>query len=246
MNTNTLTEADLSKIDGYWRAANYLSVGQIYLYDNPLLKRPLQVADIKHMLLGHWATTPGRKNFIYAHLNRAIKKFDLNMIYVSGPGHGGPAVVSNTYLEGTYSEIYPHIGQDEAGLQKLFFAIFVSGRHPEPCLAGDAGFDSVRVASWDIRWSHSFGAVFDNPDFDRGVRGGRWRSGDRGRWRRRWHSNKFLNAGDGRRGAADSASQWLQDCEPDNTGADFAGGIGATVSWVMVGRLILWRGMNRQ
>jgi xylulose-5-phosphate/fructose-6-phosphate phosphoketolase len=119
MKTNTLTPDFLSKINAYWRAANYLSVGQIYLYDNPLLKRPLALTDVKHMLLGHWGTTPGQ-NFIYAHLNRAINKYDLDMIYVSGPGHGGPAVVANTYLEGTYSEIYDNISQDEAGLRKLF------------------------------------------------------------------------------------------------------------------------------
>ena len=99
----TLTPELLHKIDAYWRAANYLSAGQIFLYDNPLLKRPLTLADVKKMLLGHWGTTPGQ-NFIYAHLNRVIKKYDLDMIYVSGPGHGGPAVVCNTYLEGTYSE----------------------------------------------------------------------------------------------------------------------------------------------
>src|SRR3984885_14408719 len=109
----------LEKIDAYWRAANYLSVGQIYLYDNPLLKRPLALTDVKHMLLGHWGTTPGQ-NFIYAHLNRVIKQYDLNMIYVSGPGHGGPAVVGNTYLEGTYTEVYPTISHDVAGLKKLF------------------------------------------------------------------------------------------------------------------------------
>jgi xylulose-5-phosphate/fructose-6-phosphate phosphoketolase len=106
MNTPTLSTDLLGRIDAYWRAANYLSVGQMYLYDNPLLKRPLVLADVKRMLLGHWGTTPGQ-NFIYVHLNRVIKKYDLDMIYVSGPGHGGPAVVANTYLEGTYSEIYP-------------------------------------------------------------------------------------------------------------------------------------------
>ncbi len=117
--TSKTSKHILKKMDAYWRAANYLSVGQIYLLDNPLLKRPLKLPDIKHMLLGHWGTTPGQ-NFIYVHLNRVIKQFDLDMIYVSGPGHGGPAVVANTYLEGTYSEIYPEISQDEAGLQKLF------------------------------------------------------------------------------------------------------------------------------
>src|SRR5579885_2047441 len=101
-----LDEDSARKIDAYWRAANYLSVGQIYLRDNPLLKEPLKIEHIKRMLLGHWGTTPGQ-NFIYAHLNRIIKKYNLNMLYISGPGHGGPALISNTYLEGTYSEIYP-------------------------------------------------------------------------------------------------------------------------------------------
>ena len=140
MNDATLAPELLHRMDAYWRAANYLSVGQIYLYDNPLLKRPLELADVKHMLLGHWGTTPGQ-NFIYVHLNRVIKQYDLDMIYVSGPGHGGPAVVGNTYLEGTYSEIYPNISQDEAGLQKLFLAVLVSRRNSQPCLAGMPGVD---------------------------------------------------------------------------------------------------------
>src|ERR1700691_6278753 len=109
----------LRKIDAYWRAANYLSVGQIYLCDNPLLREPLTLNHIKRMLLGHWGTTP-RQNFIYAHLNRVIKKYDVDMIYMSGPGHGGPAVVGSTYLEGTYSEVYSAVSQDEAGLKRLF------------------------------------------------------------------------------------------------------------------------------
>src|ERR1700681_1106678 len=110
--TRTLEPELLHKMDAYWRAANYLSVGQIYLYDNPLLKKPLAKEHIKPRLLGHWGTTPGL-NFIYVHLNRVIKKHDLNMIYVAGPGHGAPGVVANTYLEGTYSEIYPSVSQDE-------------------------------------------------------------------------------------------------------------------------------------
>src|ERR1700732_2205310 len=109
----------LQQINAYWRAANYLSVGQIYLSGNPLLREPLKLEHIKHMLLGHWGTTPGQ-NFIYTHLNRVINKYDLNMIYISGPGHGGPAVIAGTYLEGTYSEIYSSIGEDEAGLKRLF------------------------------------------------------------------------------------------------------------------------------
>ena len=141
MKAKTLSPAQLYKMDAYWRAANYLSVGQIYLYNNPLLKRPLTLADVKHMLLGHWGTTPGQ-NFIYVHLNRVIKQYDLDMIYVSGPGHGGPAVVANTYLEGTYSEIYPDISQDEAGLQQTLQTVFLPRRHSQPRLAGVPGFDS--------------------------------------------------------------------------------------------------------
>src|SRR5208283_1106873 len=117
MQNKTLTPDELRKTDAYWRAANYLSVGQIYLYDNPLLKRPLKREHVKPRLLGHWGTTPGL-NLVYVHLNRLIKKLDLNVIYIAGPGHGGPGLVANTYLEGTYSEIYTDISQDEAGLKK--------------------------------------------------------------------------------------------------------------------------------
>src|SRR6516164_8907805 len=115
----SLQDPELKLINAWWRAANYLSVGQIYLLDNPLLREPLAPRHIKPRLLGHWGTTPGQ-NFIYAHLNRIIRQFNLDMIYISGPGHGGPAVVANTYLEGTYSEIYPQISQEEAGLKRLF------------------------------------------------------------------------------------------------------------------------------
>src|SRR5437899_955905 len=114
-----LTADELQKVDAYWRAANYLAVGQIYLYDNPLLKEPLKPEHIKPRLLGHWGTTPGL-NLIYAHLNRIIKKFDLNVIYIAGPGHGGPGLVANTYLEGTYSEVYPKIPLNADGLKRLF------------------------------------------------------------------------------------------------------------------------------
>src|SRR5258706_8199477 len=163
MTTSTPTPDLLDKMDAYWRAANYLSVGQIYLYDNPLLKRPLTLADVKRMLLGHWGTTPGQ-NFIYVHLNRVIKKYDLDMIYVSGPGHGGPAVVANTYLEGTYSEIYPHISQDEGGLRKLFVQFSFPGGVPSHAAPETPG--SIHQGG-DLGYSlsHSFGAVFDNPVF---------------------------------------------------------------------------------
>ena len=161
MRTKTLSPELLHKMDAYWRAANYLSVGQIYLYDNPLLKRPLALADVKHMLLGHWGTTPGQ-NFIYVHLNRVIKKYDLDMIYVSGPGHGGPAVVGNTYLEGTYSEIYPNISQDEAGLRKLFVQFSFPGGIPSHASPECPG--SIHEGGeLGYSLSHSFGAVFDNP-----------------------------------------------------------------------------------
>src|SRR3954471_21789283 len=119
LSPTSLSPDMLQKIDAYWRAANYLSVGQIYLFDNPLLRQPLKLEHVKPRLLGHWGTTPGQ-NFVYVHLNRVIKKHDLDMFYISGPGHGGPAVVANVYLEGTYSEIYPQVTQDEPGLKRLF------------------------------------------------------------------------------------------------------------------------------
>jgi xylulose-5-phosphate/fructose-6-phosphate phosphoketolase len=179
------------QIDGYWRAANYLSVGQIYLCDNPLLNRPLALTDVKHMLLGHWGTTPGQ-NFIYAHLNRVIKKFDLNMIYVSGPGHGGPAVVANTYLEGTYSEIYPRIGQDEAGLQRLFLQFSFPGGIPSHASPECPG--SIHEGGeLGYSLSHSFGAVFDNPDLVVACVVGDGEA-ETGPLATAWHSNKFLNA----------------------------------------------------
>jgi xylulose-5-phosphate/fructose-6-phosphate phosphoketolase len=190
MNAQTLTPDLLHKIDAYWRAANYLSVGQIYLYDNPLLKRPLALADVKHMLLGHWGTTPGQ-NFIYAHLNRVIVKYDLNMIYVSGPGHGGPAVVGNTYLEGTYSEVYPHISQDEAGLQKLFRQFSFPGGIPSHASPECPG--SIHEGGeLGYSLSHSFGAVFDNPDLVIACVVGDGEA-ETGPLATAWHSNKFLN-----------------------------------------------------
>ena len=138
-----LTPELLGKINAYWRAANYLSVGQIYLYDNPLLKEPLKLSHVKPLVVGHWGTTPGQ-NFIYVHLNRIIKKYDLDMFYIAGPGHGGPALVGNVYLEGTWSEIYPNVTQDEDGLEEVVQAILVSRRDFQPCCANDTWFDSRR------------------------------------------------------------------------------------------------------
>jgi len=190
MTENALSPELLHNMDAYWRAANYISVGQIYLYDNPLLKEPLTLAHVKHMLLGHWGTTPGQ-NFIYLHLNRVIKKYDLNMIYVSGPGHGGPAVVGNTYLEGTYSEIYPDISQDEAGLRKLFKQFSFPGgipSHASPECPGS--IHEGGELGYSI--SHSFGAVFDNPELIVACVVGDGEA-ETGPLATAWHSNKFLN-----------------------------------------------------
>src|ERR1700709_2832422 len=190
MTTNTLSPELLNAMDAYWRAANYLSVGQIYLYDNPLLKRPLALEDVKHMLLGHWGTTPGQ-NFIYVHLNRVIKKYDLNMIYVSGPGHGGPALVGNTYLEGTYSEIYPNISQDEAGLKKLFKQFSFPGGIPSHASPETPG--SIHEGG-ELGYSlvHAYGAAFDNPDLVVMCVIGDGEA-ETGPLAASWHSNKFLN-----------------------------------------------------
>jgi xylulose-5-phosphate/fructose-6-phosphate phosphoketolase len=190
MKTNTLSPELLQKMDAYWRAANYLSVGQLYLYDNPLLRRPLVMADVKRMLLGHWGTTPGQ-NFIYVHLNRIIKQYDLDMIFVSGPGHGGPAVVGNTYLEGTYSEIYPNISQDEAGLQKLFKQFSFPGGIPSHASPECPG--SIHEGGeLGYSLSHAFGAVFDNPALIVACVVGDGEA-ETGPLATAWHSNKFLN-----------------------------------------------------
>ena len=189
-------DAELArKIDAYWRAANYLSVGQIYLCDNPLLKEPLALAHVKRMLLGHWGTTPGQ-NFIYTHLNRIIKKYDVDMIYMSGPGHGGPAVVGSTYLEGTYSEIYANVSQDEVGLKRLFTQFSFPGGIPSHASAECPG--SIHEGGeLGYSLSHAFGAVFDNPELVVACVIGDGEA-ETGPLATSWHSNKFLNpASDG-------------------------------------------------
>jgi xylulose-5-phosphate/fructose-6-phosphate phosphoketolase len=193
--TTVLDPESARKIDAYWRAANFLSVGQIYLCDNPLLREPLAATHIKHMLLGHWGTTPGQ-NFIYTHLNRAIKKYDLDMIYMSGPGHGGPAVVSGTYLEGTYSEVYSNISQDEAGLKRLFTQFSFPGGIPSHASAECPG--SIHEGGeLGYSLSHAFGAVFDNPALIVACVIGDGEA-ETGPLATSWHSNKFLNpASDG-------------------------------------------------
>src|SRR5579872_3592704 len=185
-----LSLEELRKIDAYWRAANYLSVGQIYLYANPLLHEPLSLQDTKPRLLGHWGTTPGL-NFIYAHLNRVIKKYDLGVIFVCGPGHGGPEVVANTYLEGTYTELYPEIQQSEEGLGKLFKQFSFPGGIPSHAAADTPG--SINEGG-ELGYSlvHAFGAVFDNPDLLACCVVGDGEA-ETGPLATSWHSNKFLN-----------------------------------------------------
>jgi xylulose-5-phosphate/fructose-6-phosphate phosphoketolase len=186
----TLPPDELRRIDAWWRAANYLSVGQIFLFDNPLLRRPLALTDVKRMLLGHWGTTPGQ-NFIYAHLNRVIVKYDLDMFFISGPGHGGPAVVANTYLEGTYSEIYPDISKDEAGLQKLFLQFSFPGGIPSHASPECPG--SIHEGGeLGYSLSHAFGAAFDNPELIVACVVGDGEA-ETGPLATAWHSNKFID-----------------------------------------------------
>ena len=180
----------LARMDAYWRAANYLSVGQIYLYDNPLLKKPLALAHIKPRLLGHWGTTPGL-NFIYVHLNRIIKKYDLNVINITGPGHGGPGLVANAYLEGTYSEVYPHISQDERGLKRLFTQFSFPGGVPSH-VAPETPGSMHEGGELGYSLSHAFGAAFDNPDLLVACVVGDGEA-ETGPLATSWHSNKFLN-----------------------------------------------------
>ena len=167
--TATANDADklvspdlLRKMNAYWRAANYLSVGQIYLFDNPLLKEPLKLSDVKPLVVGHWGTTPGQ-NFIYVHLNRVINKYDLDMFYIAGPGHGGPAIVGNVYLEGTWTDVYPNVTQDEAGMKKLFKQFSFPGgisSHVAPTTPGSIH----EGGELGYSLSHAFGAAFDNPE----------------------------------------------------------------------------------
>jgi len=186
-----LSQDLLQKMNAYWRAANYLSVGQLYLYDNPLLREPLKQSHVKPMLLGHWGTTPGQ-NFIYVHLNRIIKKYDLDMFYISGPGHGGPALVGNTYLEGTYSEIYPDISRDEAGLKKLFTQFSFPGGIPSH-VSPECPGSIHEGGELGYSLSHAFGAAFDNPELIVACVVGDGEA-ETGPLATAWHSNKFLNA----------------------------------------------------
>jgi xylulose-5-phosphate/fructose-6-phosphate phosphoketolase len=190
MTTPTLAPQLLQRMDAYWRAANYISVGQIYLYDNPLLKQPLELAHVKPIVVGHWGTVPGQ-NFIYVHLNRVIKKYELDMFYIAGPGHGGPAMVGNTYLEGTYSEIYPDVSQDEAGLKRLFGQFSFPGgisSHVAPTTPGSIH----EGGELGYSLSHAFGAAFDNPDLVVACVIGDGEA-ETGPLATAWQSNKFLD-----------------------------------------------------
>src|SRR6266704_3439123 len=188
--TQPLSPEELRKMNAYWRAANYLSVGQIYIYANPLLREPLKLEHIKPRLLGHWGTTPGL-NFVYVHLNRIIKMYNLNVVYICGPGHGGPGMVANTYLEGTYSEIYTAIQQNEEGMRKLFKRFSFPGGIPSHVApetpgsiheGGELGYALV----------HAYGAAFDNPDLLVACVVGDGEA-ETGALAASWHSNKFLN-----------------------------------------------------
>jgi xylulose-5-phosphate/fructose-6-phosphate phosphoketolase len=190
MGKNTLTQEEERKIHAYWRAANYLSAGQIYLLDNPLLREPLRLEHIKLRLLGHWGTTPGL-NFIYVHLNRIIKKYDLDILFIAGPGHGGPAIVANSYLEGTYSEFYPEISQDKEGMKRLLKQFSFPGGIPSHVFPGIPG--SIHEGG-ELGYSlvHAFGAVFDHPDLIACCVVGDGEA-ETGSLAASWHSNKFLN-----------------------------------------------------
>ena len=190
MSQGPLSPAELHAIDAYWRAANYLSVGQIYLLDNPLLRQALTLEHIKPRLLGHWGTTPGL-NFIYAHLNRIIRRDDLDLIFIAGPGHGGPGVVANTYLEGTYSELYPEVSRDVAGLQRLCKQFSFPGGIPSHAAPETPG--SIHEGG-ELGYSlaHAFGAAFDNPDLIVACVVGDGEA-ETGPLATAWHSNKFLN-----------------------------------------------------
>ncbi|NTU59132.1 MAG: phosphoketolase family protein [Chlorobiaceae bacterium] len=190
MNNTPLSPTELELINAYWRAANYLSVGQIYLMDNPMLKQPLAKEQVKPRLLGHWGTTPGL-NFIYVHLNRIIKARDLDIVYIAGPGHGGPALVANVWLEGTYSEYYPEISFDESGMKKLFRQFSFPGGIPSH-VAPETPGSIHEGGELGYSMSHAFGAVFDNPDLITACVIGDGEA-ETGALATAWHSNKFLN-----------------------------------------------------
>ena len=184
-------ETMLKRLDAWWRASNYLSAGQLYLLENPLLRQPLKPEHIKKKIVGHWGTVPGQ-NFIYTHLNRIINQYDLNMIYLSGPGHGGNAMVAQDWLDGSYSEVYPNVSQDEVGMQKLFKQFSFPGgisSHVAPETPGSIN----EGGELGYSLAHAFGAVLDNPDLIAACVVGDGEA-ETGPLATAWHSNKFLNA----------------------------------------------------
>ena len=186
-----ISETTLKKLDAWWRASNFLSAGQLYLLDNPLLREPLKPEHIKKKIVGHWGTVPGQ-NFIYTHLNRIINQYDLNMIYLSGPGHGGNAMVAQDWLDGSYSEVYPNVSQDLAGMKKLFKQFSFPGgisSHVAPEVPGSIN----EGGELGYSLAHAFGAVFDNPDLIAACVVGDGEA-ETGPLATAWHSNKFLNA----------------------------------------------------
>ncbi|MGM0691699.1 MAG: phosphoketolase, partial [Pseudomonadota bacterium] len=185
-----MQQRDIKAIDGFWRAANYLSVGQIYLLNNPLLREPLAPAHVKPRLLGHWGTTPGL-NFIYAHMNHQIAARDLDAIYLTGPGHGGPGLVASAWLDGTYSEVYPEISRDEPGMQRLFKQFSFPGGIPSH-VAPETPGSIHEGGELGYVLSHAFGAAFDNPDLVVCAVVGDGEA-ETGPLATSWHSNKFLD-----------------------------------------------------
>src|SRR6476469_5830524 len=188
--TEQLSSTDVELLDAYWRAANYLSVGQIYLLDNPLLREPLTPEQVKPRLLGHFGTTPGL-NFLYAHLNRAIRRRDLEVLYVTGPGHGGPGLVANAYLEGTYSELYSHVGRDEDGLRELFRQFSFPGGIPSH-VAPETPGSIHEGGELGYALAHAYGAAYDNPGLLVACVVGDGEA-ETGPLATSWHANKFLN-----------------------------------------------------
>ena len=215
-----LSSDELRKMDAYWRACNYCCVGMLYLRANPLLREPLKVEHIKNRLLGHWGSDPGQ-TFTWVHLNRLIKKYDLDLIYISGPGHGAPATLSNSYLEGVYSEVYPDKSQDVEGMQKFFKQFSFPGGIGSHCTPETPG--SIHEGGeLGYSLSHGFGAAFDNPDLIVAVVVGDGES-ETGPLATSWHSEQVSEPGARWGGAADTAPEWLQNREPHDSGADSAG-----------------------
>ena len=234
-----LQDTERSLMDAYWRAANYLSVGQIYLYDNPLLKKTLTKEHIKPRLLGHWGTTPGL-NFIYVHLNRLIKQHDLDMIYITGPGHGGPGLVANAYLEGTYSEVYPNITADEEGMKRLFTQFSFPGGIPSHVApetpgsmheGGELGYAVIARVRCRVRQSRS----------DRRLCRRRWRGGNRTAGDQ-LAFQQIPEPGHRRGGSADPAPQRLQDRQSHRLGPDQPRGARSPFPWLWLYAVFRRRG----